>query len=157
MRDRNIAWVPTFAPVQAQIDRASELGWDEVVVSHLKRIIAGHQEMMRKAHEIGVPIVAGSDAGSCGVPHGVGFLQELEQMERAGLPPMPVIQSATAASARILSFPEKIGQIASGFRSRLIFTKHDPIKTVTNLQREKTVLFDGAAIDCPDELDTAGL
>src|SRR5439155_12884005 len=69
MRDRGIAWVPTFAPVQLQIDRAADLGWDDTVVSHLKRIIESHRRMLTLAHERGVAIVAGSDAGSCGVPH----------------------------------------------------------------------------------------
>ena len=88
MRDRQIAWVPTFAPVQLQIDHAGTLGWSDEVVGHLQRIIDGHQQMLCRAHEMGVRIVAGSDAGSCGVPHGIGFLQELCHMERAGLPPL---------------------------------------------------------------------
>ena len=28
MRDREIAWVPTFAPVQMQVDQAAWMGWD---------------------------------------------------------------------------------------------------------------------------------
>jgi imidazolonepropionase-like amidohydrolase len=157
MRDRRIAWVPTFAPVQLQIDRAADLGWDDTVVGHLKRIIDAHREMLRKAHELGVLIIAGSDAGSCGVPHGVGFLNELVHMETAGMPPLAILNSATGISADRLAFPEKIGQLAPGFRSRFILTKHDPLKSVANLHREKTILFDGAAIHCPPALDTTGL
>jgi imidazolonepropionase-like amidohydrolase len=157
MRDRNIAWVPTFAPVQLQIDRAADLGWDDNVVGHLKRIIESHQQMLRRAHEIGVPLVAGSDAGSCGVPHGIGFLNELVHMQTAGLPPMAILRSATRVSARTLQFPEPIGQLAPGFRSRLIFTRHDPLASIANLHKDKTILFDGAAVHCPDNLDTARL
>ncbi len=32
MRDRQIAWVPTFAPVQKQVDHANWMGWDDEVV-----------------------------------------------------------------------------------------------------------------------------
>ncbi len=156
MRDKGIAWVPTFAPVQLQIDRASELGWDDKVVANLKWIIESHQQMLTKAHEMGVKVVAGSDAGSCGVPHGIGFLQELQQMENAGMPAMAVLRSATSVSAQTLAFPEKIGEIAPGFRSRLIITTHDPAKTVANLQKEKSILFDGQTIHS-DSIDTAGL
>src|SRR5919107_3746395 len=53
MRDRRVAWVPTFAPVQLQIDRASDLGWSEEVVGHLKRIIDSHRHMLRRGHEMG--------------------------------------------------------------------------------------------------------
>jgi imidazolonepropionase-like amidohydrolase len=157
MRDRRIAWVPTFAPVEIQIDRAADLGWDDVVVGHLKRIIDGHREMLRRAHEMGVPIVAGSDAGSCGVPHGVGLIDELVHMQTAGMPPMAVLRSATAVSAATLAFPARIGQLAPGFHSRLILTTHDPLKTLANLHREKTVLFDGAATRSSEGVDTIGL
>ena len=116
MRDRRIGWVPTFAPVQVQIDHAKELGWNDTVVSHLKRIIDSHRQMLRLAHERGVQIIAGSDAGSCGVPHGIGFLTELCHMEAAGVPPMAVLRSATSVSASMLRFSEKIGRIAPGFR-----------------------------------------
>jgi imidazolonepropionase-like amidohydrolase len=157
MRDEQIGWVPTFAPVALQRDRATELGWDAEVVGHLDRILASHAEMLCHGHEIGVPIVAGSDAGSCGVAHGLGFLDELVHMERAGLSPLAVLQSATGAGARLLDFPDAIGQIAPGRRARMILTHHDPLVSVANLQREKTILFDGQAIDCPDRLDPCGL
>jgi imidazolonepropionase-like amidohydrolase len=157
MRDRRVAWVPTFAPVQAQIDRAADIGWGDEIVGHLKRIIESHQNMLRRAHEVGVTVLAGSDAGSCGVPHGMGLLHEMEQMQRAGFPAMSVIRSATGTSAATLAFPEPIGRIESGFRSRFILTRHDPLADVTNLQKEKTILFDGAAIDCPSPLNLEGL
>ncbi|HEX8522517.1 MAG TPA: amidohydrolase family protein [Tepidisphaeraceae bacterium] len=157
MRDRNIAWVPTFAPVQVQIDRAAELGWSDEIVSHLKRIIESHQNMLRLAHEMGVRLVAGSDAGSCGVAHGVGFLWELEQMQRAGVPAWAVINSATGTSAATLHFPEKIGRLAPHHRARFIITEHNPLQAVANLQRQKTILFDGRAVHAPDTVDTDGL
>ena len=40
---------------------------------------------------------------------------------------------------------------------RLILTRHDPLKTVANLQQSKTILFDGQAITCDGSHDTAGL
>jgi imidazolonepropionase-like amidohydrolase len=157
MRDRQIAWVPTFAPVQSQIDNATALGWDSTVVGHLKRIIEDHQQMLRKASEMGVKIVAGSDAGSGGVPHGVGFLDELVHMERAGMPAIAILRSATSVSGDVLQFPEKIGRISRGFRTRLILTRNDPLASIKNLHKDKTILFDGTVIDCPTHTDLAGL
>jgi imidazolonepropionase-like amidohydrolase len=113
--------------------------------------------MLRHAHEIAVPILAGSDTGSCGVPHGLGLLDEIIHMERAGLPSMAVLHAATVASARLFDFPDPVGQIALGFRARMILTNHDPLTKVANLRNEKTILFDGHAIHCPDDLDPDGL
>ena len=157
MRDRQIAWVPTFAPVQVQIDRAEELGWSEEVVGHLKRIIESHRSMLRRAQEMGVTVLAGSDAGSCGVPHGIGLLQEMVQMEQAGVPAMSVLRAATGASAERLNFPDKIGRIAPGYRARMIFTRYDPSRSVADLLKAKTIVFDGAAVHDDGEMSTEGL
>jgi imidazolonepropionase-like amidohydrolase len=157
MRDREIAWVPTFAPVQAQIDYADELGWNAEVVGQLQRIIDGHRQMLRLAHAMGVIVLAGSDAGSCGVPHGIGLLNELCHMEQAGLPAMAVLQSATGASAATLAFAEPVGRVAPGCRARFIFTRHDPLETVANLRNDKTVLFDGTTVECNGVVDAVNL
>jgi imidazolonepropionase-like amidohydrolase len=157
MRDRQIAWVPTFAPVQLQIDRASELGWDDTVVANLKKIIESHQKMLVKAEQMGVTILAGSDAGSCGVPHGIGLLSELAQMESAGMSTMNVLGAATGISAATLNFPEPIGKLSPGSRARMIFTEYDPVSTVANLSKPKTILFDGTAIHASGALDPGGL
>jgi imidazolonepropionase-like amidohydrolase len=157
MRDRQIGWVPTFAPVQLQIDRAEDLGWDQTVVGHLRRIVDSHRAMLRRAHDIGVKIIAGSDAGSCGVPHGLGFLDELTQMQSAGLPPMSILRSATSVSASLLNFPEPIGRLAPGYRARFIVTRHDPLKTVANLQKPRTIFFDGSVAQCDDDMNPQGL
>lgn len=157
MRDRQIGWVPTFAPVALQLDRAADLGHGDMVRGHLQRIVAEHGAMLCHAAEIGVPIVAGSDAGSCGVPHGIGLIDELVHMETAGLSPLAVIQSATASSARLLNFPESIGQIAVGSRARMILTNLDPLQSISNLRGEKIILFDGRSIQTPAPLNAEGL
>ena len=78
-------------------------------------------------------------------------------MERAGMPPMAILRAATGVSAKTLDFPERIGRIEPGCRSRFILTEHDPLATVANLHKARTILFDGAAIACPDELGADGL
>lgn len=155
LRDRNIAWVPTFSPVRAQLDHAARFGWDAVVVAHLRRILDGHAASLRRAHELGVCLVAGSDAGSCGVPHAGGLLRELELMEQAGLPSLAVLNAATGAGAARLRYKENFGRIAVGARSRFILTENDPLRTVANLRRPLTVVFDGAVLASTD--DAGGL
>ncbi|HLX95775.1 MAG TPA: amidohydrolase family protein [Verrucomicrobiae bacterium] len=157
MRDRQIAWVPTFAPVQEQVDHAELIGWDAGVVANLRKILDYHAASLVKAHKMGVQIIAGSDAGSVGVAHGLGFLNELELMERAGLPPLAVVNAATGTSSNRLAFREKFGQIKSGFQSRFILTRHSPLETISNLRKQKSVVFDGEVFDCDESVDSAGL
>jgi len=157
MRDRQIAWVPTFSPVQEQVDHADQMGWDAQVVSNLNKILEQHAASLMKAHEIGVQILAGSDAGSCGVAHGLGFLYELELMQRAGLGPISVINAATGASSNRLAFKEKFGQIRSSFQSRFILTRHAPLESVSHLRKQKWIVFDGDIFESGESFDSSGL
>jgi imidazolonepropionase-like amidohydrolase len=157
MRDRQIAWVPTFAPVQKQVDHANLMGWDDDVVLNLKRILDQHAASLVKAQELGVQIVAGSDAGSYGVKHGIGFLDELELMERAGISPLAVINSATGTSSSRLAFKEKFGQIKPGFLCRFILTRYSPLESVANLRKPKIVIFDDYVFESDECYDTGGL
>jgi imidazolonepropionase-like amidohydrolase len=157
MRDRQIAWVPTFSPVQKQVDHADRMGWDAQVVANLQKILDRHAATLVKAHAMGVQVIAGSDAGSCGVAHGLGFLEELELMERAGLSPAAVIHSATGASAQRLAFKEKFGEIKPGYLSRFILTRHSPLETVANLRKEKIVIFDDQVFATSASPDVSGL
>jgi imidazolonepropionase-like amidohydrolase len=143
MRDKEIAWVPTFAPVQEQIDHADVMGWDNTIVSNLKRILDQHATSLVIADKMGVQIIAGSDAGSCGVAHGIGLLHEMELMERAGMSSLAVINAATGNSSARLGYKEKLGQIKPGYKSRFIVTKNSPIERISNLHKDKLIVFDG--------------
>jgi len=157
MRDRQIGWVPTFVPVQKQLEHAKLLGWNSQVISNLKKILAQHIASLVKAQKIGVQIIAGSDAGAFGVAHGIGLIDELELMERAGLSPLAVINSVTGTSSNRLAFKEKFGQIKSGFQSRFILTSHSPLEKISNLRMEKFVIFDGEVFESDEHFGSTGL
>jgi imidazolonepropionase-like amidohydrolase len=157
MRDLQTAWVPTFAPVQEQVDHADLMGWDAEIAANLRGILERHAASLVKAHQMGVMIVAGSDAGSVGVAHGTGFIYELELMERAGMPSIAVINAATGVSAGRLRYKERLGRIEAGCASRFIVARHPPLATVSNLRKARTVVFDGAVFETDERADVAGL
>lgn len=157
MRDADIAWVPTFAPVQFQVDRPEAIGWSEQVCVNLQKIVDAHAASLVKAAELGVRIVAGSDAGSHGVAHGWGFLHELLLMERAGLSPLQVIHAATGASSARLRFAEDFGVLCAGTKPRFILTEFSPLESVANLAKAKTVVFDGAVFNHGDDARRPGM
>jgi len=157
MRDKDIAWVPTFAPVQKQVDYAHEFGWDQLIISNLKTILENHAISLLEASQKGVKIIAGSDAGSVGVAHGLGFLYELELMENTGMKPIEIINSATGVSYDRFCYSEKIGKIASGFKPRMIFTKHNVLQSVKEIQKEKFTFFDGNLYQFNKNTDLQGL
>lgn len=157
LRDLDIAWVPTFAPVQFQLDHGVALGWSETVRDHLRRILDAHATRLVHAAKIGVRIVAGSDAGSHGVPHGYGFLTELELMTAAGLTPERVLQSATGDSAARLGLADDVGALRVGRKARFLLTKAPVLDDVRRLRDPLTTVFDGAVYEGGDQPPQPGL
>jgi len=109
------------------------------------------------AHEMGVLIVAGSDAGSVGVAHGTGLLYEMELMERAGMPAIAVVNAATGVGSDRFAYREKFGRIEEGYLSRFMLTEHSPIETVSNLRRPRWVVFDGEAFASGEAVEDKGM
>lgn len=96
MADQGIAWVPTVSPVNFQLQRPELAGWDEQTVANLRRIVGSHLRHIAMAADLGVPLVAGSDAGSHGVRHGEALIDELDFFSAAGLPMDEVLRSVTS-------------------------------------------------------------
>ncbi|MDQ6632368.1 MAG: amidohydrolase family protein, partial [Verrucomicrobiota bacterium] len=140
-----------------QVDHADIMGWDSVVVSNLQKILDQHAASLVKAHQMGVQIIAGSDAGSYGVAHAIGLLREMELMERAGLPSLAVINAATGNSANRLGYKENFGRIKPGDLSRFILTRHSPLDGVAKLRKPKHVIFDGVDYESRENPDVSGL
>ncbi|MDE2394737.1 MAG: amidohydrolase family protein [Burkholderiales bacterium] len=100
MRDRQLAWTPTFCPVHFQWAEPQAVGWKAETVGKLRRILDSHAKHLRLAHEMGVPLLLGTDAGSMGVPHGRAVFDEIERFIEAGLPLQAALTAATAAPRR---------------------------------------------------------
>jgi imidazolonepropionase-like amidohydrolase len=97
MRDQHLAWTPTFCPVHFQWAHPEAAGWSANTVGHLRRILDSHAEHLRLAHEMGVPLLLGTDAGSMGVEHGHAVHEEISRFLEAGLPMQAALSAATAA------------------------------------------------------------
>lgn len=157
MRDRQIAWVPTFAPVQMQMDHADRMAWDTMVGANLKRMLGQHAHSARTAHALGVRLIAGSDAASDGVAHGLGFLAELEMMGRGGLSPLAVIHAASGAGSDRRVFGEEFGRIRPGFICRFLLTRHWPLERIANLRKHRFMIFGGAVFEAKGSESFAGM
>ena len=101
MAQKQIAWVPTFSPVHFQWLRPELANWSEQTIGNLRRILDDHLYHVEMAHRKGVPLVAGSDAGSYGVCHGSALIDELGFFLEAGVPMLQVLQSATSRPRRL--------------------------------------------------------
>jgi imidazolonepropionase-like amidohydrolase len=140
MADKGIAWVPTFSPVHFQWARPETAGWDANTVSNLGRILDGHREHVAIAHEVGVELIAGSDAGSPGVDHGSALIDELFHFLEAGLPMEAVLRSATSRPRALWGAPS--ANIAPGNAADLVAYAHSPLLEPEALRRPLAVVKD---------------
>jgi len=102
MAEKDIFWIPTAATMKAYCVHWERVGENPDVA---RRNLAHQMEQIAAAKELGVSIAAGTDAGSIGVHHGRGLVQELIILKQAGLSIQEAIQCATTNGARLLSLP----------------------------------------------------
>lgn len=100
MRDHEVAWTPTFCPVHFQWAHPEAVGWSAQTVGHLRRILDDHARHLVMAHEMGVTLLLGTDAGSMGVEHGHAVFDEIDRFAEAGLPLQAILHAASTAPRR---------------------------------------------------------
>lgn len=105
MLENGVAWTPTFCPVHFQWAHPEAVGWSAQTVGHLRRILDEHARHLALAHELGVTLLLGTDAGSMGVEHGRAVLEEIDRYLEAGLGTADVLRAATATARRHFGLP----------------------------------------------------
>lgn len=104
MADKGIAWTPTFCPVHFHWAHPEPVGWSARTVGNLRRILDEHARHLQLAHEMGVTLLLGTDAGSLGVEHGHAVFGEIDRYLEAGLPLEATLKAATSNARRHFDF-----------------------------------------------------
>lgn len=88
---------------------------------------------IRRLHDAGIPIVAGTDPPNFGVNYTDVLVEEMAIYASAGLSNADVLRTATGTPARIFQ-PDGIGRIAEGARANMILLNADPLANVAALR-----------------------
>lgn len=125
MRERGMVSVPTLTMMEgtAKLVAARELRYENA------------QESVRKFHEAGVRILAGTDANSApGAPfapkHGESMHHELELLVDAGMSTVEALTSAASLPADVFGLRDR-GVIEPGKRADLVLVDGDPTEDIT--------------------------
>ena len=102
---------------------------------------------VRKLHEAGVRIAAGTDAGNIGVLHGPSLFRELSLMREAGMSAHDVLIAATLNGAALVGMEDETGSIEEGKRADLILLNSDPLADIGNCADLHRVIRDGRVYD----------
>jgi imidazolonepropionase-like amidohydrolase len=101
------------------------------------------RDNFRKAHQAGVRMVFGSDAGV--MPHAI-VGQQFRVMVQYGMTPLEAIQAATRNGAEALGRND-VGEIQVGRYGDIVAVDGDPMRDVTVLERPAAVIKGGVLID----------
>jgi imidazolonepropionase-like amidohydrolase len=93
----------------------------------------------------GVPMLAGSDSSGAGweIP-GIALHQEFDELEKAGLSPLRVLQMTTLRAAEFLGKTSSLGTVEAGKSAELVLLDANPIENVQNLHKIYAVVRAGS-------------
>lgn len=102
---------------------------------------------VRKLHEAGVTILAGSDV-QAGLLHGAALHRELDLLAEAGLSNLEVIRAATLYPARFLTENDDPGYgiVAEGKRADLVVVRGNPLDDLAAIHEVDEVILDGVLL-----------
>ena len=103
--------------------------------------------LVRRLHEAGVPLIAGTDAGvAFGVPFvlpGWSLHEELAMLAGCGLSPYATLATATVQPARFLGREAEFGTVREGARADLLLLEGDPLQDIGEAARPLGVMLRG--------------
>ncbi len=117
------------------------MGEHEQTLAHFER------EVTLAQHRAGVPLLAGSDAGTTGVFAGFGLHDELEVLVAAGLTDAEALRTATLEPARYLEAVDTQGTVDVGKVADLVLLSANPLENIANTQKIEVVVARGRFFD----------
>ena len=137
MRDRDVAWTPTFCPVHFQWAHPEAVGWSAQTVDNLRRILDQHAEHLLLADQMDVRLLLGTDAGSMGVEHGYAVFDEIQRFLAAGISLEKTLRSATSTTRKHFELPYPV--LLEGAPLEAILLEKSPFEQIDSLRKPLAV------------------
>lgn len=147
--------VPYFGRLPAQVQRGAVGGGLAAPEGRRASYRAAHAAMgqlVRRAWQRGIPVVAGTDATA-----GLSLARELELYVAAGIPAKEVLALATLGAARVMGLDKVTGSIAVGKRAELVLLDGDPLADIGAVRNTVAVVARGRLYDAARLLRAAGM
>jgi len=136
--ERDVAIVPTLVNIGTFPSiAASAEGKFPGYAAHMRRLHERRYATVAAAHEAGIRIYAGTDAGGS-LPHGL-IADEVAELAKAGLPPLTALSAATWGAREWLGRPG----IEEGAPADLVVYAEDPRADLRTLAAPRAVVLRG--------------
>ncbi|MCM4083285.1 amidohydrolase family protein [Paractinoplanes hotanensis] len=141
MARRGTALVPTMINIRtfAGIAERARDKFD-TYADHMIRLMEGFPAVVRAAHEAGVPIYVGTDAGG-GIRHGL-VAEEMLILAEAGLPAEDILAAASWRAREWLGFP---GLVEGGLADLIVY-EADPRADLRVVRAPSRIVLKGCVI-----------
>ena len=139
MKRYGVYMVPTLSALATTAACRPGCGIPESALAKAKSMTKRHQASFKAAHQNGIAIAMGTDAGTPFNYHGDNA-QELERMVAFGMTPMEAIIASTATAARLIGIQDSVGTLTKGMEADLVILKGNPLRRIEMLRdRDKIV------------------
>ena len=144
--ERHIYVSPTIQTGYRELERLSARSnlsmREQTQLGDLKHKLDTKLDFVRRFHQMGASIVAGTDAIATFGDYAIG----LELLARAGIPNMQVIQAATRVAAEAMGVGKLVGTIEVGKEADLVAVRGDPLADIRCLSEVVMVVRAGEIV-----------
>lgn len=144
MKASGMAMVPTLMALEGVNKRLGKGIYTPTVEKKAREAVAQRGKALKAAHEAGVPIAFGTDAGV--FEHGINAGEFALMTTLGGMSARAALQSATTVAAKYLDMEDEIGRIAPGLSADMIAVDGDPLADVRTLESVGFVMVRGRVI-----------
>ncbi len=109
-----------------------------------------HEAQIAKLHDLGVPLLAGSDAGWRATRFDT-FWKELDELVICGLSPVEAVHAATGRTAEALGLANRVGTVQPGRSADLLLARGNVAQDIGCLQYVHSVYQAGRPVVTPQE------
>jgi imidazolonepropionase-like amidohydrolase len=107
---------------------------------------------IRQGYEMGISLLAGTDALNPNVFYGHGVHMELRHFARAGIPPLDVLRFATSEAAAMVGAEDVLGTLEPGKLADVVLLDDNPLVDIRNAMSIWRVILGGRVFASEPEL-----
>ncbi|MDT0607063.1 amidohydrolase family protein [Croceitalea rosinachiae] len=176
MKEKNAYWVPTLQTLkfEAFADNKSflsnpnlkyvswarkKLWWSFDIKNNKEKNVSPEsqglslafyeaaKEQVKMAHDIGVPIMTGTDITDTHTFAGFSIHNELIDLTESGLSNLEALQSATIVSAEYTKLDMQYGSVENGKAADLVLLNQNPLEDISHTSKIHSVIMNGVYYD----------
>lgn len=143
MVERGTYLVPDVYAAEYTLLSGDEIGLDTEMLEKARAVDGRFPDSARRAHEAGVKIAFGTDAGVC--PHGENAKQFGLYID-LGMSPTEAIATATRNAAELIGVSDDLGTIEAGKYADLVAVPRNPLEDIRVLENIPFVMKGGQIV-----------